>query len=581
MARPLVSYRRWLPALALVLFLVGGVAAGTAFAHAELVATNPANQAILAEQPTEILLTFSESVDPVGDSIRLVDAQGSAVPLGPIDQSSGDDTLRADLPGVVAEGTYVVGWQAISADSHKIRGAFTFSIGSATPTAPGVVDDIFATGDTSRSDSLLLGAGRFLSFAAIGVLLGGLFLAAVLVPELLGTRRLGRLLIGAAVVAEVGTLVMLAAQAHLISGSFLAWGDVIDTQAGRWWLARLFAVGLFALFIPMRSYLGNTPGRVESALAALVVLGVVAAGGHAVAGSNVVLGFGATVVHLAAMSVWLGGLMLLALGVPRSWFWWTASQFSPWALGAVVVLAVSGSTNAWRQLGSLSGLTDSAYGRWLVIKLLLVVLVIIIAAFSRRMARSDKPEELDSTAAAEDGDDGELAQHAEPDHAEPDHAEPDHDEPDHAEPMPQEAPAALRRTVVLEIVGMGLILMATAGLVNSPPPPSAATTESASVVVGDRIVQVELEPAVTGGTEMHVYLSSPSGGLDTADEITVTASLPSEDLGPLDIETLPAGPNHVVADVNLPVAGLWTFDVTARFGEFDQEVFTVQIPVSG
>jgi len=53
------------------------------------------------------------------------------------------------------------------------------------------------------------------------------------------------------------------------------------------------------------------------------------------------------------------------------------------------------------------------------------------------------------------------------------------------------------------------------------------------------------------------------------------------DLGPLDIETVSAGPNHVIGpDVELPVAGLWTFDVTARFGEFDQVVFTVEIPVS-
>jgi copper transport protein len=558
-----------------VVALVGGVAAGTAFAHAELVSSSPANQAILAEQPPEILLTFSESVDPVGDSIRLVDAQGGPVPLGPIDQAAGDDTLRAELPGVIADGTYVVGWQAISADSHKIRGAFTFSIGAATPTAPGVLDDIFATGDTSRSDSLLLGAGRFLSFGAIGVLLGGLFLAAVLVPELLATRRLGRLLIGAAVVAEVGTLVMFVAQAHLISGSFFTWGDVIDTQAGRWWLARLLAVGLFALFIPMRAYLGNTPGRVETALAALVVLGVVAAGGHAVAGSNVVLGFGATIVHLAAMSIWLGGLMLLVLGVPREWFWWTASRFSPWALGSVVALAATGSVNAWRQLGSLSGLTDSTYGRWLVIKLLLVVVVVVIAAFSRKMAHSDDPDEVSETAVEESEAAVEESEAAVEDEVGALGVV------EGSEPVPQQAPPALRRTVVLEIVGMGLILMATAGLVNSPPPPSAATTESASVIVGDRIMQLELEPAVTGGTEMHVYLTSPSGGLDTPDEITVTASLPSQDLGPLDIETVPGGPNHVIGyDVNLPVAGLWTFDVTARFGEFDQEVFTVQIPVS-
>jgi hypothetical protein len=33
--------------------------------------------------------------------------------------------------------------------------------------------------------------------------------------------------------------------------------------------------------------------------------------------------------------------------------------------------------------------------------------------------------------------------------------------------------------------------------------------------------------------------------------------------------------------VNLPVPGLWTFEVTARYGEFDQVVFSVQLPVSG
>ena len=557
--------RRWLIAVACVVGAIASLgAAGTALAHAELTSSTPANQAILASTPPEILLTFSEGVDPVGDSIRLVDADGNAVPLGPIDQSQGDDTLRAPVPATIADGTYIVGWQAISADSHKIRGAFTFSVGAATPTAPGVIDEIFDAGGTAQSDSLLLGIGRFMSYAGIGVLVGALFLAAVLVPELIGERRIGALLVAAALTAVVGTALMFAGQAHLISGSYLAWGDVVQIQSGQWWLARLAAIGLFALFIPARPFLASTPGRIELALAGLLVCGVVAAGGHAVAGDIVVAGFVATVVHLAAMAIWLGGLALLAFGVPRSWFWWTASQFSPWALGAVAVLAVTGSVNAWRQLGSLSGLTDSAYGRWLVIKLLLVVLVVVVAFFTRRMARSDDDDvpQVEESAADDPVDGNDPAESV-------------------VTSPPQEAPPALRRTVMLEIAGMALILMATAGLVNSPPPPSAATTESASAVVGERIVQVELEPAVTEGAEMHIYLSSPSGGLDRADEITVTASLASADLGPLDIETVPAGPNHVIAtDVNLPVAGLWTFDVTARFGEFDQVVFTVEIPVS-
>jgi copper transport protein len=551
--------RRALAALAVLLGGLALLSGGAVLAHAELVSSTPANQTVLPTTPPEIVLRFTEGVDPVDDSIRLVDGDGDTVTLGSVDQSLGDDTLRAPIPDELGEGTYVVGWQAISADSHRVRGAFTFSVGAASATAPGVIDDIFDASGAS-SESLLLGVGRFASFAGIGVLVGGLFLAIVLVPELVADRRIGRLLAGAALVGALGTLAMIAGQAHLVSGSYLAWGDVVDIQSGRWWLARLAALGLFALFVPARRVLAGRGGRVEVAVAGLAVFAVVAAGGHAVAGDRVAVGFAATVVHLAAMSLWLGGLLLVVAGVPRSWCWWTASRFSPWALGSVVALAATGSVNAWRQLGSLDGLTDSAYGRWLVVKLVLVVAVVAVAAVSRRMVRTDgdvagevlgyEPRPLSVGAAASD-------------------------------PGEREEAPALRRTVLLEVAGMALILMATAGLVNSPPPPSAPTTASASVVVGDRIVQVELEPAVTGGTEMHVYLSSPGGGLDRADEITVEASLPAADLGPIDVEVVPAGPNHVIGpDVDLPVAGTWTFEVTARFGEFDQVVFTVDIPVS-
>ena len=170
--------RRWLVAVAAVVGAIAtlGFASGTALAHAELTSSNPANQAILAVQPSEIVLTFSEDVDTVGDSIRLVDANGEPAPLGPVDQSLGRNTLRAPV-AIIPDGTYIVGWQAISADSHKIRGAFTFSVGAATPTAPGVIDEIFDAGGTAQSDSLLLGVGRFLSYAGIGGLLGALVLA--------------------------------------------------------------------------------------------------------------------------------------------------------------------------------------------------------------------------------------------------------------------------------------------------------------------------------------------------------------------------------------------------------------------
>ena len=79
---------------------------------------------------------------------------------------------------------------------------------------------------------------------------------------------------------------------------------------------------------------------------------------------------------------------------------------------------------------------------------------------------------------------------------------------------------------------------------------------------------------------MHVTITSTSGSLDAPTAITVTATLPSQQIGPLDIPVEPAGPGHVIAtDAVFPLAGTWTITVTARFGEFDQTVFTAEIPI--
>ncbi len=527
-----------------IVALVGGlvvvlgllVGAGTAAAHAELLSSVPGNQELLEVSPSEIALQFTEAVDSIEPAIRLIDADGNDVEISTADQSTGSDRIRAAVPTTLADGTYVVAWQAVSADSHRIRGSFTFSVGIPSAVTPGVLDGLFDGASDSSSDDVLIGVGRFVSYAGVGLLVGGLVMATALTPSVIGTRRVGAMLVVASELALVGTLWMIAAQANLIGGSFLAWGSVADTQSGQWWIARLVVIALFSVLIPLRRRLDVRGGVVVPAVLGFGVLGVVAAGGHAISGDSVALGFVSTVVHLAAMSVWFGGLAVVLLAPHRGEFWSTVSRFSPWALGSVVVLAFTGTANAWRQLGSLGGLTDSSYGRWLVIKLVLVVLVVGLAAYSRRTVHTH-------------GD---------------------------------EVSTLVRRSMGVEIAGIVLILGATAGLVNSPPPLETPEIVSVSAVVGARVAQVELEPAVTGGTEMHVYITSPSGALDRADEISVTAELAAQDIPPFDIETFPAGVNHVVGtDVNLPVAGLWTFEVTARYGDFDQVVFTVQIPVSG
>ena len=65
-------------------------------------------------------------------------------------------------------------------------------------------------------------------------------------------------------------------------------------------------------------------------------------GGHAVAGRAVAIGLAATIVHLAAMAIWLGALVVAVVVVDRQRLIPVAARLSPIALGAVIALAVTG-----------------------------------------------------------------------------------------------------------------------------------------------------------------------------------------------------------------------------------------------
>ena len=207
----------------------------------------------------------------------------------------------------------------------------------------------------------------------------------------------------------------------------------------------------------------------------------------------------------------------------------------------------------------MAAITESSYGRWLLVKLAVVAGVVVAAAVSRRLlhrqiAPASVPARLGTVGAAAtdtgSGDD-----------------------------------RALERTVALEVAGMVVVLAATAGLTGATPPldaPSTPVDVSVSAVADDHVAQIDLLPAVTGGTTMHVTITAPDTSPDPADEISVLAALPEQDLGPIDIETMPAGPDHVTTDAaDFPIPGRWTITVTARYGEFDQLVFDAEVDVTG
>lgn len=539
----------------MLMLAVFGASSGRAFAHADLESTEPLAGSVVEKTPSQLVFRFTGAVDSVPGGIRVVAATGAEIDIGPPERLDGSSaTLAVALPPL-DNGTYVVAWRAVSADSHPIAGAFTFSVGSSSDPAPGLIDTLLDSERQLSGASTLLAGGRWASYSGMAVAIGVAGCALLLGSGLSSKRRCRLVLIGIATSA-IGTVLMLAAQAAITVNRWSgirepdAWRAVLETSAGRWWAIRIIAVvmvggvGLALPYITRR----RTVAVVAWSLAVMATFAVVAAGGHAISGRAIPVGFVATVVHLGAMTIWIGGLATIAFTATGERLA-LAHRFSPWAFGAVVALAATGVLNAWRQVGTFNGLTETEYGRWLLIKAVPIVVVAAIAGATRWMLVKPKPA---ARAAAVDGHVAEAADGAVP----------------------------LRRLVGAELGCIVLVLLATAFLVNSPPARAVMVgPTSVSVVNGERIAQVTVDPARTGGTTMHVYITSTSS-LDEPDEIVVQISLPDRGIGPLVIDTSRAGPSHVTTpSADFPLAGTWTVEVRARYGEFDLVTFAGQLVI--
>ena len=119
LARGLLAALVWLAVLPAV-----------AGAHATIVRTTPADRSVVAKQPREVTIRWSEPVDLGPDSVRLLDATGArSTRRSPRTSAATARPRSLKLPAGLKKGTYVVAWRVTSADSHPVSGAFSFSIG--------------------------------------------------------------------------------------------------------------------------------------------------------------------------------------------------------------------------------------------------------------------------------------------------------------------------------------------------------------------------------------------------------------------------------------------------------------------
>ncbi|WP_079049320.1 copper resistance CopC/CopD family protein [Streptomyces torulosus] len=239
--------------LLLLLATVAAVLAGAVpvSAHAALTGSDPQQGSVVQEAPSQISLTFSEKVATSDGSVRVYDPKGKQVDTGDVADLGGNSygvKLRPGQP----DGTFTVTYQVVSADSHPVSGAFTFSVGAPSKTTVPVPGQEAGGGVVGG----LYGFARYLSYAGFILLVGGAAFVLACWQRGAGVRPVQRLVVSGWLTLAVATLAML-----LLRGSYTGSGklgdvfdldllsDVLQTKTGAALISRLLLLAAAALFI--------------------------------------------------------------------------------------------------------------------------------------------------------------------------------------------------------------------------------------------------------------------------------------------------------------------------------------------
>ena len=364
-----------------------------AAAHAYLIKTVPAASVVLNAPPPNIQLTYDEAVEPRLAIISVTDAGGHQQTTGPARRSPANpDTLVVPLRAHLPEGWYLIYWRAISVDGHPVQGAFTYAVGPNPGPAPEFrVPSISATATTPE---LLI--ARWVMFVTVMVAIG-LFVMRLLIARPLAGRVPGSslrpLAVAFAVAAGLGVIAIPVyldfSTANDSLRSVFDLGALVPlyrvTAFGRAIVDLEICFALFCLAAAVTLWV-DRPDRQRRSIAELIaglgallaaaaVLIVPGAAGHAAQTSPRGLTLVFDALHLAAGSVWLGGLV----GLLVLWFTVPAPtrvaalsvcvpRFSNVALGAVLMLAVTGVGEAVDHMPAVNALWETGYGRAILVK---------------------------------------------------------------------------------------------------------------------------------------------------------------------------------------------------------------------
>lgn len=528
-----------------------GLMAPAASAHASLLATSPGDGAHLDAAPTIVSLTFSEHISAPLGAVRVFDQRGNRVDNGNVTAS--DATVTAGLNGGLGDGAYVVTWRVISADSHSVRGAFTFTVGNASAASAGLVSSLFDQGADKRWE--VIGAiARGFAYAGTLLAAGGALFLSLLHDDGDDRPRLARVVTVAAIVGLAGVLAALPIQGALATGlgltSITKTGVLGDVAADGVGLSTMLAVlGLVAVVVGV-----HVRRRAVALIGAVAAATSFAFAGHTTASDPRWLVMSSDLVHTATAAAWFGGLVLLTLtlrarrrrdadpvaagGVVK--------RFTTMATICVIAVTITGTAMGWAEVRAWRALTTTTYGQLLIAKAAVAVAIALIGAYNhfRLVPALQRATEK-----------GRNVWHH------------------------------LLRTVRVEALAMVVVIGLTAVLVNVTPARNAAgigTIFSKTEALGDDSVNLVVDPNRSGTNSVHLYLLDPTGRpAELAQTVTLELSLPSNQLGPIRRQPFVAGPGHYQLNSgDLSIPGEWTIVVRAQVSKFEEKTAVFNVTVN-
>ncbi len=496
------------------------IPASQALAHGELLGSEPAASSVLAESPTQIVLHFNESIEPVFESIRILDSSGNEVVDADAQRDSTDhSTVRAPTPHL-EDGTYVVVWRVTSADGHPVQGAFPFYVGAEKENVTSLVATYLHSYHADPSGSKVSAILRWIMFAGVIVLIGSLMMCGMLAKPADLDQRSVIVIAGAWLFAVFGSAVALIAYGPNATGTSLynlsLLGDTMRTAFGQATAVRLGLLAATAMLFYFRRNRSPRSWWLGVIALSIPMAATFSLSGHPVVQHPAWFSVSLDIVHLLAVSAWIGGIAILSLG---GTLWYETQnglvirRFSRIALGAVLVVIITGVTQSWLMMDGLGSILSTNFGRTLLVKTTAVVVLVSLGALTRLTLK-------------------------------------------------RAGPVSVKRILGYELF-IGLVVVAISALLVGTPPRQSQAAEpfTATLVRSSVIADVTITPTRVGQAELHLIVTPPGGALEQVVSVSARMSLPERNIPNIPIEIFKIGPNHYAGIVDLAYSGTWDLEL--------------------